>query len=243
MCLHVHYMFNYVDKNAFCKILKLQVFSSISKFLRLFFSMYIFVPFHFIHPPPFAHCLLSHQINREMSRASPHGASSKQKYGALVNTIPLNLVRQTLQFPLQNQSGQVEIDRLAHQLRADTYFSAPTPRRTVRSSVKWALPQYTMHSQNTNTTTKFEPFFSFSSANAKNYVINTTRFERKTVLWPVRGKFKHCHLHDQLVEPSPQLSEKPPFAARGFVQTKIRPPSKHCSLESGAPNSAVPLAK
>ena len=133
LCLHVHYMFNYVDKNAFCKILKLQVFSYISTVLRLFFSMYIFVPFHFIHPPPFAHCLLSHQINREMSRASPHGASSKQKYDPLVNTVPLNLVRQTLQFPLQNQSGQVEIDRLAHQLRADTYFSARTPRRTALS--------------------------------------------------------------------------------------------------------------
>ena len=132
-CACMYYMFNYVDKNAFCKILKLQVFSSISTFLRLLFSMYIFVPFHFIHPPPFAHCLLSHQINREMSRASPHRASSKQKYEALVNTVPLNLVRQTQQFPLQSQPGQVEIDSLAHQLRADTYFSAPTPRRTALS--------------------------------------------------------------------------------------------------------------
>ena len=136
LCLHVHYMFNYVDKNAFCKILKLQVFSSISTFLRLFFSMYIFVPFHFIHPPPFAHCLLSHQINREMSRASPHRASSKQKYEALVNTVPLNLVRQTLQFPLQNHSGQVEIDPLAHQLQFQTLISPPTSSRAVRSSVK-----------------------------------------------------------------------------------------------------------
>ena len=76
---------------------------------------------------------LSRHHSCQKSHPSPHGASSKQKYDPLVNTVPLNLVRQTLQFPLQNQSGQVEIDRLAHQLRADTYFSARTPRRTALS--------------------------------------------------------------------------------------------------------------
>ena len=61
----------------------------------------------------------------------------KTKIRPIVNTVPLNLVRQTLQFPFQNQWGQVEIDSLAHQLRADTYFPAPTPRQTTFHINNW----------------------------------------------------------------------------------------------------------